>query len=141
MDPTLIAVALIAVVGSSLTPIVAGIVNRRAARRAEEAAKSAQASAAEAQLGILAAQADAAKAQEAAAEAAAELVRTARVTGARLDAIDSTTKTIHTIVNSQRTEMLKVMAALARRVATDNPDDPAAQQAAAQAERDADEAC
>jgi hypothetical protein len=42
----------------------------------------------------------------------------------------------HTIVNNQRTLMLRAMSALAARVARDNPDDEHAQLAAEKASRD-----
>ncbi len=140
----LIVVALIALVGSPLGGIGAAFITTRATRRAQEAAtrdaRQAQAAAVQAQLATVQAQADAARAQTAAAQAATELVRTARDQASQLDRIQSTTAATHVIVNSQRTKMLEVMAALARRVANENPDDPAAQKAAALAEKDAAEA-
>ncbi len=43
----------------------------------------------------------------------------------------------HIIVNSQRTMLLRLVAALSRRIADENPEDPEAQQAAQLAESDA----
>ena len=76
------------------------------------------------------------KAEKAAAEAARLLLKA----DVKLDSIQKTTDNTHTIVNSQRTTMLRMVAVLARRVAKENPDDDAAQRAADEAENDADEA-
>ena len=46
----------------------------------------------------------------------------------------------HIIVNSQRTMMLRVVAALSRRIADENPNDPKAQEAAEFAEQEAENA-
>jgi len=46
----------------------------------------------------------------------------------------------HIIVNSQRTMMLRVVAALSRRIADENPDDRKAQEAAEFAEQEAENA-
>lgn len=46
----------------------------------------------------------------------------------------------HTIVNSQRTMLLRLVAALTRRIAYENPDDLKAQDAAFAAEKEADAA-
>ncbi len=43
----------------------------------------------------------------------------------------------HIIVNSQRTMLLRLVATLSRRIASENPQDPEAQQAAQLAESDA----
>ena len=42
----------------------------------------------------------------------------------------------HTIVNSQRSKMIRLIGLLARRIATDNPSDADAQREAEEAERD-----
>jgi hypothetical protein len=76
------------------------------------------------------------KAQTAAAEAASLLLKS----DIRLDNIQKTAESTHTIVNSQRTVILKVVAVLARRVANENPADIAAQIAADEAEKEAHEA-
>jgi hypothetical protein len=142
VSPTvLIGVALVALVGTPLGGVGAALITTRATRAAQRAAtkdaRQAQADAVQAQLATVRAQADAARAQTAAAEAATELVRTARAQTAQLDDIQKTTVATHTIVNSQRTKMLELMASLARRVADDHLDDPLAQRAAEIAEKDA----
>jgi hypothetical protein len=137
----LVLIALIALIGSSLGGVGAALITTRATRKAQAAAtrdaRQAQADAVQAQLATVRAQSDAARAQAAAAEAATELVRTARGQASQLDKIQETGEATHVIVNSQRTKMLELMAALARRVADDHPDDPLAQKAAELAEKDA----
>jgi hypothetical protein len=53
-----------------------------------------------------------------------------------LTRIKQTGEATHKIVNNQRTVMLRLVAALSRRVADDNPSDAAAQEAARLAESD-----
>jgi hypothetical protein len=137
----LLLVALFAVCGSSLGGVGAALITTRATRRAQEAAtrdaRQAQADAVQAQLATVRAQADAARAQVAAAEAAAALVRAARDQGQQLDKIERTSSATHIIVNSQKTKLLALLAALSRRVASENPSDPDAQRAASVAEQEA----
>jgi hypothetical protein len=55
----------------------------------------------------------------------------------KLDHIAEVGVATHRIVNSQRTTMLNLVASLTARIAKENPDDLAAQEAAATAQREA----
>ena len=57
----------------------------------------------------------------------------------QLREIKKTTDETHVIVNNQRTVMLRLIASLASRIASDNPSDLAAQAAAAAAMTEADQ--
>ena len=142
----------------TLAVIASSYLANRNARRAQEATDKAAklaadavakqaADSAKAQQATLQAQHDAAIAQKGVIEAAQKLVEAAKATDARLEGLkddlaenSSITKVTHTIVNNQRTVMLRLIADLARRVATDNPGDEEAEAAAVSAEKEADDA-
>ena len=56
--------------------------------------------------------------------------------GRKLDRLTEVGESTHKIVNSQRTIMLRLVAALSRRIASENPRDAAAQVAADHADAD-----
>ena len=126
--------------GPTVAVVAGAIINWRAAVRATRAAGKAQDATARAQLDAIRAQEAASKAAAQAADAAARLIETAQTSNAKLDRIAKTGDATHKIVNSQRTVMLSLVAALAERIAAENPQDTAAQTAARVARREADDA-
>ena len=129
--------ALAAGAGPALAVIIAAIIAQRAANQAIRAAELAQKATARAALDAIEAQHAASTAAAQAAEAARQLILTAQTTNTKLDGIASVGTATHKIVNNQRTVMLNVVAALAERIAKENPGDEAAQMAARAAIRDA----
>jgi hypothetical protein len=128
-------------VAVSLAPTLAvlatGLINWRAAKRAESSAKSAQKATAQAGLDAIKAQEQAAIAQKQATEAARQLIITARESDAKLDHIVEVGVATHKIVDGGRTVMMNLVATLAERIAKENPNDADAQLAAKNARREA----
>lgn len=131
----------------TIAVITSSFLAGRSARKAQNASKRAAEDANQAQLGILRAASDASIAQKQAAEAAAELVRVAKKNDNRLYGLENGQKdlkkvavTTHSLVNSQRTVMLGIVASLARQVADLRPDDTGAAALATAAEREAEAA-
>lgn len=122
--------ALIAAIGPTISVGVLAWINHRAAANARKVAALEK-------IEVMKQQEANALAQAQALEAAKELVEAAKIQNEQLSHIANTSDATHKIVNSQRTVMLRMVAALARRIATENPADTAAQRAAEAAEFDA----
>lgn len=144
----ILAVAAITAIGSLTTVVTTAYFARRAQRateqananalKAQEDAKQAQAQrerdAIKAQEGLAQANASAAKAAAALIEAARGVAAATSRTGEQLTSIHDDVKATHTIVNSQKTTMLRTLASQARVIANLLPNDKAAAEAASAAE-------
>jgi hypothetical protein len=140
MDVSAITIAVISAVGPTVAVGVLAWLNSRANKantKAQLAAAELVAKvAADNAIATLKQQQANANAQQAALEAAKQLVEVAKTTSGQLTHISDTGDATHKIVNNQRTVMLRVVAALAQRIATENPNDVAAQRAALEAAKD-----
>jgi hypothetical protein len=134
MSVTDVVLLIAALLGSStMTAVVNQYFARRVARKAENTAAQAKE--------------DARRAHQAAVDAAQLLTSTGAFTKQQLQHIMEVTEgtralseKTHTIVNSQRTLMVKLISTLRRRIASDNPNDELAQLEAQQADSEASEA-
>lgn len=109
-------VAAIGFTGQIGAVIVAAILQARAARKAQQSA---------------------ARAVSVAVTERAQLYQSTLDQNVAIQSIADMSDSTHRIINSQRTVMLRMIAAMARRIADENPTDVKAQKAAEAAERDA----
>src|ERR1017187_3967295 len=128
-------ILILAIIVGAVATIFPGLFGNRmviraaiaSARVAEANAAAAQASAAEAVQGIETAKTTAANAAKAALEAARQVLETAKTQNETLAHIKSTGDITHRIVNREHTMLLQALALALRKVASDHPDDDAAQ--------------
>ncbi len=136
-DNSLVIVAVAAFCGQTVAVVVSAWLVQRNAAKAQRAASDAATLAvkvvAEAKIATAKAQEDAAEAQKQAADAAKELVKAAQATDSRLDSLKTTTDKTHRLVNGSRTALLTLVADLRGQISRQNPDDKAAEAAAADA--------
>lgn len=124
----------------TLAVAVGAAINWWLSSQATKAAALTQRMTEKAAIDALEAQRAASTAAMQASEAAQRLIQTAQKTTVKLDHIASTSDATHKIVNGQRTAMLNTLAAMASRIARENPNDQDAQIAAEQARKNAQDA-
>jgi len=141
-DPGIYIVAILGFCATMSSPIVSARYIARSNKKASESAakiakESADAAAAAAEKVVEVTKQSAADTVAATKEVASTLAESTSLTVEKLDGIKGDTKATHTIVNSQRTELLRKLADIAALFAEDRPDDENAKKVAATTEADA----